>query len=52
MLALVAAILLFLYSLGVDPEQVSFLYLGLAFWAAHFAWTSWGTWGRPGSGSG
>jgi hypothetical protein len=37
MLALIAAILLGLYAFDVNPDWVNLLYLGLAFWAAHFA---------------
>jgi hypothetical protein len=39
-LALIAAILIGLHAIGVsDPGQLSLFYLGLAFWAAHFAWS-------------
>jgi hypothetical protein len=37
MLALIAAILLALYAFDVNPDTPNLLYLGLAFWAAHFA---------------
>jgi hypothetical protein len=38
-LALVAAILLLLVSLDVKVARVDLFVLGLAFWAAHFAFT-------------
>jgi len=37
MLALIAAILIALYAFGVDLDDINLFYLGLAFWAAHFA---------------
>lgn len=37
MLALAAAILLGLSAFGVDPDAVDLFILGLALWAAHFA---------------
>jgi len=37
MLALIAAILIALAALDVDLGDINLLYLGLAFWAAHFA---------------
>jgi hypothetical protein len=48
MLALAAAILIFLYSLGVNPDEINLLYLGLAFWAAHFAFSLAVPWPRRG----
>ena len=39
MLALIAAILIGLYAFGADPDWVNLLYLGLAFWALHFAFS-------------
>jgi hypothetical protein len=35
--ALVAAVLIFLAAVGVDPAAVDLFLLGLAFWALHFA---------------
>jgi hypothetical protein len=37
MLALIAALLIALYAFDVNPDTPNLLYLGLAFWAAHFA---------------
>lgn len=37
MLALLGAFLFILVAFGVASETVSLFYLGLAFWAAHFA---------------
>ncbi|MCI0690151.1 MAG: hypothetical protein L0Y54_23370 [Sporichthyaceae bacterium] len=37
MLALIAAILIALFAFGVDLEDINLFHLGLAFWAAHFA---------------
>lgn len=37
MLALIGAFLIGLAAFGVDPEGFNLFYLGLAFWAAHFA---------------
>ena len=37
MLALVAAVLLGLRAFGIGDSDPDLLYLGLAFWAAHFA---------------
>lgn len=46
MLALVAAVLLGLCALGVGDSDPDLLYLGLAFWAAHFAWPIGPPWHR------
>jgi hypothetical protein len=48
MLALAAAILIFLYALGVNTDEINLLYLGLAFWAAHFAFALALPWPRRG----
>lgn len=42
MLALVAAIILLLTAVGAldSTADINYLYLGLAFWAAHFAFSS------------
>lgn len=37
MLALIGAFLFVLVAFGVSSETVALVYLGLAFWAAHFA---------------
>lgn len=36
MLALIGAVFLLLRAFDINPEQIDFAYLGLAFWAAHF----------------
>jgi hypothetical protein len=46
MLALVAAVLLGLRAFGVGEGDPDLLYLGLAFWAAHFAVGIGLPWGR------
>jgi hypothetical protein len=51
MLAAIAAVLLGLHAIGVDPGEVNLGELGLAFWAAHFAW-AWSPFARRGGDAG
>lgn len=46
MLALIAAALILLNAFGVDWDEVDIFKLGLAFWAAHFAFAIGIPWSR------
>jgi hypothetical protein len=48
MLALIGAVLVALYALGVEADAVLLNWLGIAFFFAHFAW-GWAPWGRRGN---
>lgn len=39
MFAAIAAVLFFLIAIGVKATALDLFYLGLAFWALHFAWS-------------